>query len=67
MYEYTDTEITDMLLAYGKANGNGRDTTRQYAERFPNRNTPHHSTLAAIVRTLRESGNLRIDIREFLQ
>lgn len=64
MYRYTNTEMTDMLLAYGKADGNGRAAARLYAERFPNRNTPHHGTFAAIERRVRESGKLQVSTIE---
>ena len=56
MYQYTTAEMTDMDLAYGKAVCNVRAAARLYAERFPNRHTPHHFSFAAIQRRLRKAG-----------
>jgi hypothetical protein len=37
MAAHTWEEMTDILLAYGAADGNGRMAQRLYQERFPNR------------------------------
>ena len=60
MHQYTTAEMTDMVLAYGKADCSGRAAARLYAERFPNRQTPHHSSFAAIERRLIEAGEFHI-------
>ena len=60
IYQYTTAEMTDMVLAYGKADCNGRAAARLNAERFPNRHTPHHSSFAAIERRLREAGKFNV-------
>ena len=60
MYQYTTAEMTDMVLAYGKADCNGRAAARLYVERFPNRHTPHHSSFAAIERRLREARKFHV-------
>ena len=55
IYQYTTAEMIDMVLAYGKADCNGRAAAHLYGERFPNRRTLHHSPFAAIERRLREA------------
>jgi hypothetical protein len=40
----TWNEMTDILLSYDAADGNGRMAQRLYQERFPNQRIPHHST-----------------------
>jgi hypothetical protein len=49
-------ELADMHLAYGVANGNGRETARIYGERFPNKQQHHHTSFTVIHRCLRELG-----------
>jgi hypothetical protein len=58
---YAWDEMTDVLLAYGAANGNGRVGQRLYQECFPNRRLPRHSTFASINRRLRETGSLNVN------
>ena len=60
MYQYKTAEMTDMVLAYGKADCKDRAAARLYAERFPNRHTPHYSSFAAIERRLREAGKFHV-------
>ena len=62
MCRYTTAEMTDMVFAYGEADCNGRAAARLYAESFPNRHTPHHSSFAAIERRLREDGKFHVCI-----
>lgn len=54
--QYTNEEMTDMLLVYGYCQGNGLESCRVYNERFPNRPLPNHKTFAAVERRLRETG-----------
>lgn len=54
--EYTNGELTDMLLVSGYCQGNGRECVRIYGDRFPNRRLPNHQTFAAVERRLRETG-----------
>lgn len=61
MHQFTNIEMTDMLLAYGKMDCNGRAAQRLYVERFPDRHAPHHSTFASIERRLREGGEFKVD------
>ena len=56
---YTRPELTDMIMCYGAAGGNGRRALRMYQERFPNRNHPHHKMVAHLYQRLREDGSLR--------
>jgi hypothetical protein len=58
---YTWIEETDIFLACGAAEGNGRMAQRLYQERFPNRRLPHHRTFASINRRLRETGSLNVN------
>jgi hypothetical protein len=67
MAAYTWDEMTDILLAYSAADGNGRMAQRLYQERFPNRWNPHHSTFASINRRLRETGSLNVNRHDFLE
>jgi hypothetical protein len=60
MAEFTNNEYADMLSMYGLARGNGHEAKRQYAEHFPNRRIPHHSTFAAVDRRLRETGTIKV-------
>lgn len=55
--QYTNEEMTDMVLVFGFCQGNGRECVRVYSERFPNRRLPNHQTFAAITRRLRETGS----------
>ena len=48
------------MLAYGKADCNGRAAAQLYAERFPNRHTQHYSSFEAIERRLREAGKFHV-------
>jgi hypothetical protein len=59
--------MTDILLAYGAADGNGTVAQRLYQERFPNRWIPHHSTFASINRWLGETGSLNVNRHDFLE
>jgi hypothetical protein len=65
MAAYTWDEMTDILLACGAADGNGRMAQRLYQERFPNRRLPHHSTFASTNRRLRETGSLNVNRHDF--
>lgn len=56
MAEYSNEELTDMLLIYGYCERNGRQSVRVYRERFPGRRVPNHQTFAAVERRLRETG-----------
>ena len=53
--EYTEEELTDMLLVYGFCQGNGRRSVRVYRDRFPNRRIPNRTIFANIERRLRET------------
>lgn len=59
MHRYSYAEMADIHLTYGAANGNGREAARLYAERFPQRRHPHHSTFPSVDRRLRETGTFR--------
>lgn len=58
MAAFTNQEYADMLMAYGKADGNGREAKRIYEERFPTRRQPNRHTFETTFRRLRETGNL---------
>jgi hypothetical protein len=61
MAAYALDEMTDILFAYGAADGNDRTAQQLYQERFPNRRIPHHSMFASINRRLRETGSLNVN------
>lgn len=56
---YSFLELTDMHYCYGLANGRSREAQRCYANLFPNRALPHHTTFHNVHVRLRESGQLR--------
>lgn len=56
MQRYSFSEMADMHLMYGRANGNALAAQRLYREMFPNRRVPHRQTFEAIDRRLRETG-----------
>ena len=56
---FTNEVYADMLMAYGKADGVGREAKRIYEERFPNRRQPDRKTFGNTLRRLKETGNLQ--------
>ncbi|KAJ3665938.1 hypothetical protein Zmor_001402 [Zophobas morio] len=56
---YTNAELTDMVLLYGRALGNAREAQRLYRETFPGRIVPDHHTFTATVQHLRDNGEYR--------
>lgn len=54
--DYTNAELADMHLFYGRANGNGREARRLYVAAYPNRRAPSHKLFARIHTRLRETG-----------
>lgn len=54
--QYTNEEMTDMLLVFGYCQGNCLESCRVYSERFPNRRLPNRKTFAAVERRIRETG-----------
>lgn len=57
--EYQFNELTDMHLILGECKMNCRAAARRYAEKFPNRRIPHHTTFSAVDRRLREFGTFK--------
>lgn len=57
MNAYSNLEMADMHFTYGRANGNSLEAQRLYAEQYPQRRLPHHTTFTTIHRRLRERGN----------
>ena len=53
---YSRPELTDMVMCYGAAGGNGERALRMYQERFPNRNHPHHTILPAFINAFEKIG-----------
>lgn len=58
MPRYTTEEYADMHFIYGFCNANARMAAREYANRYPHRQTPHHETFTNLHRRLRERGTL---------
>ena len=56
--KYDYSELTDMVMCYGEARGNGHEARRIYVQRHPNRRHPRHTTFASVVRRLQETGSL---------
>ena len=59
MQGYKNAEMTDMVLMYGRAFGNGLEARRLYGEAFPGRNLPDHGTSSAVIQRLRAHGGFR--------
>lgn len=55
---FTHEEYADMHLVYGEMRCNARAAQRRYAEKFPNREHPTHSTFTALHQRLRETGSV---------
>jgi hypothetical protein len=49
MENCTNSEMTDMVLCYGSANGVALRAQALYRERFPARRVPHSQTFLAVV------------------
>ncbi|KAF2898424.1 hypothetical protein ILUMI_07749 [Ignelater luminosus] len=54
--EYTNAELTDMLLIFSYCQENGRKCVRKYSQKFPTRRLPNHQTCADVERRLCETG-----------
>jgi hypothetical protein len=48
MENYTNSEMTDMVLCYGSADGVALRTQAFYREKFPERRVPHSQTFLAV-------------------
>jgi hypothetical protein len=49
MENYTNSEMTDMVLCYGSADGVGLRAQTLYRKKFPARHVPHSQTFLAVV------------------
>ena len=56
---FSNSELVDIVLAYGEARQNARLAERIYAERFPQRRHPNHRMFVGITQRLRDTGSLR--------
>lgn len=57
--ELTNEEYADIMMAYGRADGNTREAQRIYSGKYPNRRIPHRNVFATTYRRIRETGNIR--------
>jgi hypothetical protein len=48
MENYTNSEMTDMVLCYGSPDGVGLRAQALYREKFPARRVPHSQTFLAV-------------------
>lgn len=55
---YTPEEYTEMLIMFGEYGRNARETSREYALRFPNRRHPNPQQILHLINRARETGNL---------
>ncbi|KYN17256.1 Heat shock 70 kDa protein cognate 4 [Trachymyrmex cornetzi] len=55
---YSANEYIDMIITYGACGGNGSETRRLYAERFPERKQPNSSAILRCIHRLRETGSV---------
>ena len=60
MADFSNAEMTDMVLMYGQALGNLLGAQRLYHETFPERRLPNHKTFAAVKQRLRENGKFQL-------
>ncbi|KAJ3662341.1 hypothetical protein Zmor_006695 [Zophobas morio] len=56
---FSNSEMTDMVLMYGQALRNSLEARRLYQEAFPERRLPNHKTFANVVQRLRENGKFQ--------
>lgn len=56
MATFSNSELTDMVMAYGAASGNASQARRLYSERFPGRRVPNPRTFTNAVQHLRDFG-----------
>jgi hypothetical protein len=49
MENYTNSEMTGMVLCYGSADSVAEDTQALYRKKFPARRVPHSQTFLAVV------------------
>ena len=61
MFEYTNTEHTDMVLVYDEAASNGRAASRIYLDRYPHGVTPLHTLFAKVIQRPRERGTFTVN------
>ena len=59
MNRLSNSEMADMHMMYGSANGTVRLPARLYAERFPNRHLPGDRVFTRLHQRLRDTGSLR--------
>lgn len=58
-HNFTNTELMDMILAYGEAGQNSAAAARLYSQRFPQRYHPGREVFIRLVQRGRESGHLQ--------
>ncbi|GBP87245.1 Presequence protease, mitochondrial [Eumeta japonica] len=59
MAAFTNEEYADIIMAYGRADGNAREARRIYEERFPNKRLPSRNIFQNTYQRLRETGNVQ--------
>jgi len=57
MAEFTNAELTDIVMCYAWAGENAHQARIVYRERFPNRHLPHERTFLSVVQRLRDTGS----------
>lgn len=67
---YENREYTQMIYIYGECHQNARATARVYAERFPLRRHPNHTTILALAHRFETTGSVaanRADVGRVVQ
>lgn len=59
-FEFSFSEMSDMLLTLGECRGNCAAAARLYEGKYPDRRIPNRKTFASIERRLRENGSFRV-------
>lgn len=59
MQEWSNEELSDIILTYGETLCNAAAAQRRYGEKYPRRRLPNARTFIAVNRRLRETGSAR--------
>jgi hypothetical protein len=60
---YSAADYVEILIIYGKCEGNAKETARGYAQRFPNRNHPDHKTILSVIARTVETDQIPMTVR----
>jgi len=64
MENFTNQELADMHLAYGRTNCNARAAARLYQERYPERQHPGYKRFIAVHRRFAKTGMFKTNMHD---